>query len=237
MHVWCMYICPSILDPDTCIHVWCIHLLSVILTHVCMMDVFMMRHICHAWTNLDSDAYIHDACMHDAYTYAPWSLCICAWCINVWCIHPWSLILDYAACVYDAAEILFRTNEPTNKAILGVGWTNVDLDVCMFDAYILDPDTRGHDAYMYDAWCIHLYMILIHACMMYISLAFDPWPWCMYVWCIHLLSLILTHVCMMHVFMMRHICHTWTNLDPDAYIHYACMHDAYTYAPWSLCIY
>ena len=26
---------------------------------------------CHAWTNLDSDAYIHDACMHDAYTYAP----------------------------------------------------------------------------------------------------------------------------------------------------------------------
>ena len=99
MHVWCMYMCPSILDPDTCIHVWCIHLLSVILTHVCMMDVFMMRHICHAWTNLDSDAYIHDACMHDAYTYAPWSLCICAWCINVWCIHPWSLILDYAACV------------------------------------------------------------------------------------------------------------------------------------------
>ena len=115
MHVWCMYICPSILDPGTCIHVWCIHLLSVILTHVCMMHVFMMRHICHAWTNLDSDAYIHDACMHDAYTYAPWSLCICAWCINVWCIHPWSLILDYAACVYDAAEILFRTNERTDE--------------------------------------------------------------------------------------------------------------------------
>ena len=32
---------------------------------------------------------------------------------------------------------------------------------------------------------------------------------------------------MMHVFMMRHICHAWTNLDPDAYIHYACMHDVY----------
>ena len=23
--------------------------------------------------------------------------------------------------------------------------------VCMFDAYILDPDTRGHDAHIYDA--------------------------------------------------------------------------------------
>ena len=44
---------------------------TVILTRVCMMHVFMMRHICQAWTNLDSDAYIHDACMHDAYTYAP----------------------------------------------------------------------------------------------------------------------------------------------------------------------
>ena len=99
-------------------YVWCIHLLSVILTHVCMMHVFMMRHICHACTNLDSDAYIHYACMyyaytyapwscmHDAYTYAPWSWCICAWCI-----HLWYSILDYAACVYDAAEILWPTNQ------------------------------------------------------------------------------------------------------------------------------
>ena len=75
--------------------------------------------------------------------------------------------------IYDA--VLFgdqRTNGRTNKAILGVGWTNVDLDVCihdacihdtyihaplssndvcMFDAYILDPDTRGHDAHICDA--------------------------------------------------------------------------------------
>ena len=69
-------------------------------------------------------------------------------------------------------QILSRTDQRTNKAILGVGWTNVDLDVyihdacihdtyihaplssndvCMFDAYILDPDTRGHDAHIYDA--------------------------------------------------------------------------------------
>ena len=71
---------------------------------------------------------------------------------------------------------------------------------------------------------------------MHVSLAFDPWPWYIYVWCIHLLSVILTHVCMMHVFMMRHICHACTNLDSDAYIYYACMYYAYTYAPWSLWI-
>ena len=44
---------------------------TVILTRVCMMHVFMMRHICHACTKLDSDAYIHYACMYYAYTYAP----------------------------------------------------------------------------------------------------------------------------------------------------------------------
>ena len=36
-----------------------------------------------------------------------------------------SMILDTwlcCMCVYDAAEILFRTNQRTNKAILGVGW-------------------------------------------------------------------------------------------------------------------
>ena len=27
----------------------------------------------------------------------------------------------YGACIYDAAEILSRTNQPTDKAILGVG--------------------------------------------------------------------------------------------------------------------
>ena len=50
-------------------------------------------------------------------------------------------------------------------------------------------------------------------CVMHTSIIIDP------------------DTCMIHVFMMRHICHAWTNLDPDAYIHYACMHDAYTYAP------
>ena len=28
----------------------------------------------------------------------------------------------------------------------------LDPDVCMYDAYIIDPDTSGHDAHMYDAF-------------------------------------------------------------------------------------
>ena len=35
-------------------------------TYICMMHVFMMQQICHAQTNLDLDACMHDACIHDA---------------------------------------------------------------------------------------------------------------------------------------------------------------------------
>ena len=28
----------------------------------------------------------------------------------------------------------------------------LDPDSCMYDAYILDPNTRGYDAHMYDAF-------------------------------------------------------------------------------------
>ena len=60
-----------------CIYPWCGNFVTegrteeptLILTRVCMMHVFMMRHICHVCTNLDSDAYVHHACMNYAYTY------------------------------------------------------------------------------------------------------------------------------------------------------------------------
>ena len=44
---------------------------------------------------MDHDACIHDACIHDA--------------------------CRYDACIYDATETLSPTDEPTDKAILGVG--------------------------------------------------------------------------------------------------------------------
>ena len=99
MHVWCIH--------DACIKDACMH-------HVCLHDASM------------NDACSHDACAHDAW-------CMCVWCKQVWCIYVWctclwsrSLILMhvciYDVCIYNAAEILLRTNERTNKAILGVGW-------------------------------------------------------------------------------------------------------------------
>ena len=36
----------------------------------------------------------------------------------------------YDACIYDAAEILSRTDEPTKKAILGVGRTEKQAERC-----------------------------------------------------------------------------------------------------------
>ena len=98
----------------------------------------------------------------------------------------------------------------------------LDSDACVYDAHIYDPRS----------------LILIHACMMHISLTFYPWPWCMYVWCIHLLSLILTHVCTMHACMM----HLPMFLDPwlwcmcvwCIYLWSLIVIHACIYVPWSL---
>ena len=41
----------------------------------------------------------------------------------------------------------------------------LDPNVCMYDAYSLDPDTRDYDAHMYDAFIqsmMHVSMILDH---------------------------------------------------------------------------
>ena len=65
-----------------------------------------------------------DACIYDAFIYVPRSLTM----MHVCMMHI-SMILDldpetcvYGACVYDAANFVLdqQTDEPTNKAILGV---------------------------------------------------------------------------------------------------------------------
>ena len=80
--------------------------------HLSMMHVSMM----HVSMILDPDTF-----MYDAYIYVPGSLTL----MHVCMMHI-SMILDlnlkhacmYGACIYDAAN--FVTDEPTNKAILGV---------------------------------------------------------------------------------------------------------------------
>ena len=90
----------------------------------------------------------------------------------------------------------------------------------MFDAYILYPDTRGHDTHIYDAWRVT--RAFIH-----------DLDTCMYDACIFgLRSLTLIHVCVMHTSIIR---------DPDTCVYDACIHDAAYLSsmdkPWLWCIY
>ena len=102
-----------------CMNVWCMYLLGWALTlrYVCTYDVYI-------FFILDPDACMYDAWMHDA-------------CIHNSFIY---MILDPDACVYDAGMkdayicdlwpwcvylwcgvFSLRTNQRTDKAILGVG--------------------------------------------------------------------------------------------------------------------
>ena len=176
----CMYD-TYILDPDTCghaphmydafihdlwswyMHVWCIYLCSSI---------------------LDSDA-----CMSDAHIYDPRSLTL----MHV-CMMHLSMILDpdpeacmyvWCMCAWCGKFCHERTNERTNKAILGEG--------CSWSWYMWPWCTY--------VWCIYPWsLILIHACMMH-TMILHPWLWCMCVWCTYLWSwiLILKHACMYDV--------------------------------------
>ena len=53
--------------------------------------------------------------------------------------HAWTNV-DLDVCIHDACIHDTYIHAPLSSN-----------DVCMFDAYILDPDTRGHDAHIYDA--------------------------------------------------------------------------------------
>ena len=108
---WSLCIC------QWCINVWCIHPWSLRLDYAAC--------VC--------DAYIHDAAIlsrKDGRTNQRWSWHACVWCMYSWCgifvmhvqtstlmhiyimhvcimhIHMWSLMLDYAACIYDAANFV-----------------------------------------------------------------------------------------------------------------------------------
>ena len=65
------------------------------------------------------------AWIHDANLYDPWSWCMCVWCRYEWCLYPWSRTLMHVPLMRDFFVSHQRTNEPTNKAILGVGLVKV----------------------------------------------------------------------------------------------------------------
>ena len=81
------------------ISLWSLIPMNICMIHVSTMQIYMI---------LDPDACVYDADMNDAYIciymhiyiHDPWP----------WCMYPWCRIFSW------------RTDEPTNKSILGVGW-------------------------------------------------------------------------------------------------------------------
>ena len=94
-------------------------------------------------------------------------------------------------------------------------------------------------------WCIYPWcLILIHACMMHISMFLDHWSWYMRVWCTKQWSwpLILKRVCMHDASMydsgpwswMYDACNnaSFSRICVYMMLPDACMHDAYIYYSW-----
>ena len=92
-----------------CMCVWCIYLWSMTLIMIYMSMIF------------DPWPWCIYACIHDANLYDPWSWCMCVWCRYEWCLYPWSRTLMHVPLMRDFFVSEGRTNERTDKAILGVG--------------------------------------------------------------------------------------------------------------------
>ena len=128
IHVTMMHI--PILIPDTCMYDAFINFpRSSTLMHVCMM---------HTSIILDPDTFVYDACIYDAanLSFDPDTY---IYLMHVCTMHI-HMLLDHDAYVHDAyicdiqsltmlhvcmMRLKFcygRTNQPTNKAILGVGF-------------------------------------------------------------------------------------------------------------------
>ena len=165
MHVWCMYLCSSILT----------------LKHAFMYDVY----IYDPWS-----WYMHIWCIY--LFLDPWLWYMCVWCTYIW---SWTLILKhacmYGTCIYDAANFVTDEQGDSRSRIHDPDTCMYDAyiyDGCIHEvmhvSVILDPDTCMYDAYINVPWSL----TLMHVCMMDISMILDPWLWCMCVWCTYLWS-------------------------------------------------
>ena len=96
MHVWCIYLWPFTLDPDACMYD----------AYICDPGYLNMLHVC---------------VMHISMMYVPMTHVSMVHVSLMQVYMMWYSILDYAACVYDAAEIFWPTDQLTDKAILRVG--------------------------------------------------------------------------------------------------------------------
>ena len=91
-----------------CMFPWCMYAWCIYLRPLILMHVCML----HISFILDPDVFRYDACVYDAYIYGPWP-----WCMYLWC-----------------GAFLLRTDQRTDKRILGVGFCLHSDEKCLWQA-------------------------------------------------------------------------------------------------------
>ena len=152
---------------DVCVYdAYIYDLWSLILTNVCMMqNVLCIYPLLDVACMNDACMYLYCAfskvcepCMYDACIYhlRPLTLVhvrfmrICMMHVHLW---SWSLILmhacKYDACIYDAANFVpdERTNQPTDKAILGVGCLVSECETQEFEDFSERSQNNGKNVF------------------------------------------------------------------------------------------
>ena len=169
MHVCMMHIWYLVLDPGPwCLYIWCMY--------IWCMYVWCM----YAWSLYDAQMYdthisdpdpwswyMHASMMHISVMYAwMYDPCMMHKCM----IHIFLILIPdpytwmYPWCIYLWCSIFCheRTNGPTNKAILGVGW-----DHSNNDTYILLKKLLQQNLQLNIMWCLHYtthIQVPIHTC-------------------------------------------------------------------------
>ena len=148
MHIRCIYLWSTPLDPDACIYDS--HALDEDeCMYTCMMHKFIMR------TNQQADS---------------WSMC-------VWCLYLWSMILDLDMCVW-CAHMSERCAHMMCVWCVWYtylwSWSLILVHACMMRvSKVIDPDTCVYHAGMYDEfWSLILgpYACVMHECIIYVSM-------------------------------------------------------------------
>ena len=192
LHVWCIYLCSSILDSDACVydaHIYDPR--SLILMHVCMMHISMILDLdpeacmyvyMRVWCIYQCSSILDsDACVYDAHIYDPWSFILIHACMMhlsvfldpwLWCIHV-CIILDRDVCMHVRCIDSWPWHMwPWCTYLLCIyTWSWYMRVWCIYQcSLILDSDACVYDAHIYDPRSL----ILIHACMMHLSMFLDP---------------------------------------------------------------
>ena len=154
MHIRCIYLWSTPLDPDGCMYDCMYCIIHVLMKHMPLMRMNACIHVwcinlwCRVFSlqtkgQINKPIYIgvhRDVCVYDAYIYDLWSLiltCVYDACINVcklWCIYLLSLILIHV-CMMCTYVCTMCTYDVSMVCLVHISMILVfDLGTCMYDA-------------------------------------------------------------------------------------------------------